>query len=125
MVEDIQKILLGYLENVLGKSKSTARNNHAFMCPNGCHPTKPKLEINLNTYQYQCWICGGEKNGYQGKNLVNLLKKANAPLNIIKEVQHLIKNKNTNFTPQSISNKIELPKEYIPLYPHNIISTPG
>ena len=114
-----QNILLGYLEAVLGKSKSTARNNHSFICPNGCHPTKHKLEVNLDTGQYQCWICGGEKGGFKGRGIYNLLKKAKASKKILDEVKSLqpVNEKNPHI---SIDNKpadtIQLPPEYKPLY---------
>ena len=41
------KALIYLLESILGKSKSTSKGNRAFHCPNNCHPTKLKLEINL------------------------------------------------------------------------------
>ena len=41
-------ILLGALENVLGKSHKRARDNHAFHCP-FCSHKKMKLEIKLGT----------------------------------------------------------------------------
>jgi hypothetical protein len=36
-------ILLGFIENVLGKSHKRARENYAFNCPK-CNHHKPKLE---------------------------------------------------------------------------------
>lgn len=115
-MKENQAIILNYLEKALGESKRTARNNYAFTCPNGCHPTKHKLEINLDTHQYQCWICGGEKGGIQGKNLLYLLKQAKASKNLIEQMKPYI---DESKSAPIISNNIqvELPKEYKPLYP--------
>ena len=41
-------ILLGALENVLGKSHKRARDNYAFHCP-FCNHKKMKLEVKLGT----------------------------------------------------------------------------
>jgi len=78
----IDASLIELLESVLGKGRPTSRGNYAFMCPNGCHPTKPKLEICLdptevNTkgkpiYQhYSCWSGCGLK----GELIKTLFKK--------------------------------------------------
>ncbi len=118
MIEN-EAILLGYLESILGKSKKTARNNYSFICPNGCHPTKHKLEINLDTQQYQCWICGGEKNGYKGKSIIHLLKQVKAPQQKIEQIKQYIPSSSEYKQKEEIKDEkiIELPKEYKPLYP--------
>lgn len=72
-MEDQSFLLLGALENVLGKGRRTARGNVAFKCP-FCNHHKNKLEVNLNenspSYGYwQCWVCG-EK----GRSIRGLLK---------------------------------------------------
>ena len=116
MLNENQAILLNYLEKALGKSKRTARNNYAFVCPNGCHPTKHKLEINLDTHQYSCWICSGDKGGYKGKSLTYLLKQAKAPKQLIDNIKPYC---NETYTPEvKQSGQLELPKEYTPLYPY-------
>ena len=116
MLKENQAILLNYLEKALGKSKRTARNNYAFVCPNGCHPSKHKLEINLDTHQYSCWICSGDKGGYKGKSLTYLLRQAKAPKQLIDNIKPYC---NETYIPE-VKNigKIELPSEYIPLYPY-------
>lgn len=69
-------LLLGALENVLGKGKKTARGNYQFHCP-WCHHRKPKLEIRMWTDEkgenpYQCWVCGTK-----GRTIRSLLKHLN------------------------------------------------
>ena len=66
-------LLLGALENLLGKGYHRARGNYAFICP-FCSHRKPKLEVNINPEsqyfgRWQCWVCG-EK----GRTIRSLLK---------------------------------------------------
>jgi DNA primase len=107
-----EKILITVIEAVLGKGKSTARNNAAFHCP-FCHHSKPKLEIQLQTNDkkenpWHCWVCG-----VKGKTILNLFKQAKAPTHRINEINSLI-------TPgkkiQESQDTISLPKEFISLY---------
>ena len=49
-------LLLTKLEKILGKSIPTSRGNHSFKCP-CCKHRKNKLEVNLTTQQYHCWVC--------------------------------------------------------------------
>ena len=69
-------LLVGALENVLGKSKRTARGNRAFHCP-FCNHRKPKLEIKVidspnGENPWQCWVCGTK-----GRTIKSLLKHLN------------------------------------------------
>lgn len=75
-MEDQSFLLLGALENVLGKGVRQARGNEKYRCP-FCSHRKPKLEINLNESsphfgKWQCWACG-EKGG----TIKSLLKRLN------------------------------------------------
>lgn len=66
-------LLVGALENVLGKSKRTAKGNRSWHCP-FCHHRKPKLEIKVidspnGENPWQCWVCGTK-----GRTIASLLK---------------------------------------------------
>ena len=115
------ELILNTLYQTLGHGKKTARNNYAFICPNGCHSSKPKLEINIETHQYQCWICGGQENGFKGKNLVKLLKKINAPLDRINELKSLTNNFNSKAEKNNTYEIVELPKEFQSIIDNNNI----
>lgn len=75
----VNEELLKLVESVLGHGIPKSRNNYAFKCPNGCHPTKHKLEVNLENQHYGCWVCKSHKNGYAGKKISSLLKKTKQP----------------------------------------------
>jgi len=64
--------LLSILETVLGRSKKTSGNNVSFKCP-CCNHYKPKLEIDLSTQFWHCWVCNAK-----GRKLYTLFKRANA-----------------------------------------------
>jgi DNA primase len=106
-----EKMLVVLVESILGKGRSTARNNSAFTCP-FCHHSKPKLEIQLHTNEkkenpWHCWVCG-EK----GKTLSSLFKKLKAPSHKIQELNSLIK---PGIKQQQSEHVISLPKEFVSL----------
>lgn len=103
--------LLNLLERILGKGKSTSRGNYSFFCPN-CNHQKPKLEVNLNTGSYQCWICGTQ--GFRGKSIKSLFNKIKATPEHIRELA-LVLPSSKSFKAQESFNLIFLPKEFIPL----------
>jgi DNA primase len=107
-------LLLGYLENVLGKSTKKARENHAFICP-FCNHSKPKLEVKINTNEkgenpWECWVCNTK--GRTIKSLLRQLKvdtlQAQGILSCIK------KGEGDDYYFENTS--IQLPKEFQPLY---------
>lgn len=106
-------ILLNLLEKILGKSDKKARENYAFMCPNKCHATKKKLEINLETGQWECWICSTKSN-FKGKTIKSLLKRINVSQIYIDELKYV--NPSVKIpVPYRNELKFELPKEFISL----------
>ena len=68
--------ILNLVERVLGKSRKNTKENYSFVCPFHISnpPGKRKLELNINTGQWQCWTCS-QTNGSKGKNIESLFKK--------------------------------------------------
>lgn len=106
-------ILLGFIENVLGKSHKRARENYAFTCPK-CNHHKPKLEVNLHTDEngqnpFECWVCG-----FKGRTIKSLLKQLQVPAEQAYEIlKYVRKGDEVGYAPTST---VELPKEFQPLY---------
>ena len=104
-------LLLNCLESVLGKGKQTSKGNYAFFCPNGCHPHKPKLEVQLVTNKkgenpFHCWKCE-----VKGLKLPNLFRKINAPRE--KQVElHAILGTSPKQNIEQNTNVVSLPEEY-------------
>jgi DNA primase len=115
----INEGLLSIVESVLGHGISKSRNNYAFKCPNGCHPTKHKLEVNLETQQYKCWICGNQKNGFKGNKIATLFKKTKQPYTKFIKLKEILKetfiynDNNSEYVKEEI---ISLPSEFKYLY---------
>ncbi len=104
--------LITLLEKVLYKSYQMKNGESAFHCP-FCNHHKKKLQVNCETQKWHCWVCntGGHKIGI-------LLRKINAPKQIISEVLKLlgdykgVKNEKEEKTEYDVS----LPQCYQPLW---------
>ena len=104
--------LVKLLEKVLYPSYEMKGGEHAFHCP-FCNHHKKKLQVNFETQKWHCWVCnqGGHKIGI-------LLRKINAPKNIISEVLKIlgdykgVKNEKDEKTKYDVS----LPQCYQPLW---------
>ena len=94
------------------KSYEMKNGEHAFHCP-FCNHHKKKLQVNCETQKWHCWVCnvGGYKIGI-------LLRKINAPKQIISEVLRIlgdykgIKHEKDEVTKYDVS----LPQCYQPLW---------
>jgi DNA primase len=106
-------ILLGFIENVLGKSHKRARENYAFTCPK-CNHQKPKLEVNLHTNEkgenpFECWVCG-----FKGRTIKSLLKQLQVPAEQAYEIlKYVRKGDEVGY---ATTTCVELPKEFQPLH---------
>ena len=103
--------LLTILEKVFGKSYQLKNGENAFYCP-FCHHHKKKMQVNLETQKWHCWVCneGGHKIGI-------LLRKIGAPKHLIKEVLQLLNDYiGYEKDKEETIHNVSLPKEYKPLY---------
>ena len=105
---DNSRLVLGILNNVIGRSKPSTKGNHAFHCP-FCKHHKPKLEVDPKSGVWHCWVCN-EK----GRTPTSLLRKLHASAALIKEMREYFPDGKTNID-EKVYDKVELPKEYRPL----------
>ena len=96
--------LLSLLETVLGRSKKTSGNNMSFKCPL-CNHYKHKLEIDLNTQYWHCWVCNAK-----GRKLYTLFKKINASISQIKDLA----TQTDSYIPikEDVKDHVSLPPEF-------------
>lgn len=110
---DVDFLLEGALENVLGKMYPKARGNFAAHCP-FCQHRKPKLEINLDRSSkyygcWECWVCRT-----RGRSIRSLVKHLNLSKveanNILQFVQ-----KTREIDTEEQKTVVRLPDEFVPL----------
>lgn len=115
MLEDTLSVL-----NVSLKQKGRVRKgtDAVYFCPQ-CKHRKRKLEINLLTGKYHCWVCG-----LSGLNLNTLFRKigvSNPNINLKNKRTVTEFNENLFGDKSELSKeKLVLPKEYIPLLSSNL-----
>jgi len=105
---DNSRLVLGILNNILGRSKPSTKGNHAFHCP-FCKHHKPKLEVDPKAGVWHCWTCN-EK----GRTPTSILRKLNANAEAIREMRSYFPDGKGNVDDKTYA-KVELPKEYKPL----------
>lgn len=111
---NITKITL-LLESILGKGRATNKNNIAFHCP-FCQHSKPKLEINVISQHFHCWVCNAS-----GKKLLTLFRKLNVEREKIAKLYDLLEDGSTPIQEiQSYTtSELKLPEEFKPLWVMN------
>ena len=77
----------------------------SYFCP-FCNHYKHKLQINLNTQKWHCWVCDSK-----GQTLLSLFKKSNAPTDLYKKIKEI-------YGDTSFRNKLELGRELVGLPDH-------
>ena len=104
--------LVKLLEKVLYPSYEMKGGEHAFHCP-FCNHHKKKLQVNCETQKWHCWVCnaGGHKIGI-------LLRKINAPKQIISEVLKILGDYKgvTDEKNEVTEYNVSLPQCYKPLW---------
>jgi DNA primase len=103
--------VISLIESVLGKGKINSNDNVAFHCP-FCHHNKKKLEVNIVTQYWHCWVCNAA-----GRKIAILFRKLNVQREKIAKLIELIDdveykpNKTTTDTPI-----LQLPANFRPLW---------
>lgn len=106
-------ILLGYIENLLGKGSPRARDNYAFHCP-FCNHRKQKLEVKMSTDEngqnpWECWVCNT-----RGRTIRSLLRQLKVPRDTAVEIlRHVRKGEKVYYEENYV---VKLPDEFQPLF---------
>lgn len=105
--------ILSILKSNLGEYYNRG-NQYSFYCIN-CNHYKRKLEINLDTYNYHCWVCN-----IGGKNFYYLLKKyCKLDSDTLLKVSEYTKVNRKVYNKENIEYNLTIPKEYISLLSNN------
>jgi DNA primase len=100
--------VINILNDVLGVGTSMKGDEQAHHCP-FCHHHKKKLQINLETQQWHCWVCDSK-----GKRIQSLLRKLHTDSHKLKKIYEIYGDDYITYTPSSDDEKIELrlPNEF-------------
>ena len=103
--------LIALLESVLNKGKITSNDNIAFNCP-FCNHHKKKLEVNIVTQYWHCWVCNAA-----GRKLAILFRKLNVQREKISKLIGLLDEVEYKPTKTSTNTPVlHLPEGYRPLW---------
>lgn len=99
------------LDGALGVGKSLKGNERTFYCP-FCHHHKKKLQVNLESQQWHCWVCDSK-----GRSIGYLLSKLNVDYNKIQKINDIYGETSYSDYKPTKEEQVELflPKEYKPL----------
>ena len=104
--------ILVLIEKLFGRSNRLRNEEYAFYCT-FCNHHKKKLQVNLKTQKWHCWICNTG-----GHNLIQLFKKLKATKEQFQELYDSGYSKTTKFVSEEDTAKevVKLPSQYIPLW---------
>ena len=103
--------VINILDDTLGVGTSLRGNEQAHHCP-FCHHHKKKLQINLDSQYWHCWVCDSK-----GRSIQSLLYKLNLDRNEISKIHSIY----GEYKPKRNEKEVEtitlrLPKEFQSLY---------
>jgi len=100
---------LRFVRSVFGKSHLANNGvDVAVRCPSCNSKSKKKLSINLETWQYHCWVCG-----IKGKDLSFILKKFSNPEDLSLYSSEFLDQKNTDLIVEESIETPSLPDDFI------------
>lgn len=99
-------IVIGVLDNTLGVGSSLKGNEQAHHCP-FCHHYKKKLQINLETQNWHCWVCDSK-----GRTIQSLLRKLNVDIRDIQKIRDIYGDDAPNIKNDEFVIKLQLPSEF-------------
>lgn len=100
--------VINILNDTLGIGTSMKNDEQAHHCP-FCHHHKKKLQINLKTQQWHCWVCDAK-----GKRIQRLLKRLNVNTHKLKKIYEIYGDDYVIYSKETEDEKVELrlPSEF-------------
>ncbi len=100
--------VINILNEVLGPGTSMKNDEQAHYCP-FCHHHKKKLQINLKTQKWHCWVCDAK-----GKKINRLLKRLHVDSRKLKKIYEIYGDDYVVYSKETEEEKVELrlPSEF-------------
>jgi DNA primase len=103
--------VISTLDEVLGVGSSLKGNEQAHLCP-FCHHHKKKLQVNLETQKWHCWVCDAK-----GSRISSLLRKLNVDVKKLKRIKEIYDDEySTPYVETEEVVQLFLPQQYRPLW---------
>ena len=102
--------IINILDSALGVGSSLKGNEQAHHCP-FCNHHKKKLQVNLDTQRWHCWVCDSK-----GRSIASLLRKLNVDIRDIGVVKDVYGDEPEYDSKEEYVAKLQLPKEFKQLY---------
>lgn len=103
--------VLSILNDAVGVGTSLKNDEVVFHCP-FCHHHKKKLNVNLDSQKFHCWVCDAK-----GRSIKSLLLKLNVDRSNIQKINDIYGNSTETLSDKSEENIVlHLPKEFKPLH---------
>jgi DNA primase len=104
-------VVINVLDSALGVGTSMKGSEQAHHCP-FCHHHKKKLQINLETQYWHCWVCDSK-----GRSIQSLLRKLNVDRSEVGKIISIYgEYKPAKNEKEFEKVKLQLPKEFKSLY---------
>lgn len=100
--------VVNILNDVLGYGNSLKGDEQAHYCP-FCHHHKKKLQVNLETQQWHCWVCDSK-----GRKISSLLKRLHVDAHKLKKLYEIYGDDYIVYQQDTEEEKVELrlPREF-------------
>jgi len=102
--------VINVLDDVLGIGTSLRGNEQSHHCP-FCHHHKKKLQINLTTQKWHCWVCNSK-----GRRIASLLRKLNADQSALDKIYGIYGDEGVTYEAEEEYVELKLPEEFKQLY---------
>jgi DNA primase len=103
-------VVITILDTTLGVGSSLKGNEQQHHCP-FCHHHKKKLQVNLDTQQWHCWVCNSK-----GRSISSLLRKLNVDKRDLDRLHKIYGDEPTYSPTEEYVIKLQLPKEFKQLH---------
>ena len=98
-------VVISILDTTLGVGSSLKGNEQQHHCP-FCHHHKKKLQVNLDTQQWHCWVCNSK-----GRSIASLLRKLNVDKRDLDRLHKIYGDEPAYSPAEEYVIKLQLPKE--------------
>ena len=103
--------VINILDTALGVGSSLKGNEQAHHCP-FCNHHKKKLQVNLDTQRWHCWVCDSK-----GRSIQSLLRKLNVDIRDLNRLKDIYgEDDYTLVEKDEYVAKLQLPSEFKQLY---------